>query len=1094
MARPKRKLAAILSADVVGFSRLMEQDDADTVSALKEYRRLFADRIEPDRGRIIDMPGDAVLAEFGSAIEAVECAAAVQAQLDEFNRQRPEHRRMLCRIGVNLGDVLDDGAALYGDGVNVAARLEALAEPGGVCVSGKVFDEVDGKASVEFEFVGERRVKNIRAPLRVYRLRQTPPLSVRVLGELELWRGTQRLELPQSKKTRALLAYLLVSARPQRRERLCGMLWDVTDDPRAALRWSLSKLRALVDEPGVTRLVTDGGSVGFQLAGARVDLFTVRQHLASNSPPQTTEQLEQLATEFRGEFLDGLELPDFQEFQVWCAAMRGEARSLHAQVLQTLIERLADHADAALPHARNLAQIDPLNVDARIVLLDLLTRANRHLEAEQQFDACQRLLGELQSPELERLRQAWQTLRRSAATPTAAPTAPSAPPLEMPPPAVQMIGRHAEWGRLQALLDEVQQRRQLRCVVVAGEPGIGKTRLLEELVTAAHHRGGTVLGGRSYEAEMSRPYGPWIDALRRVPPVTLGTIAADLAPLLPELGDAAGAQTSRDRLFGAVVELIAARAHSAAPVLLVLDDAHWCDGASAELLHYVVRMSRNRPVLVALAVRSGELPDNEQVLRVLRGLRRDSQIEEIDVAPLDANETVQLVHLAAPGADPQRIPEQSAGNPLFALELARAARLHGENVPATLRQLVRDRVDRLAPDAADVLRWAAVVGQTFPVQRLSELTPIEIDRLVPALEILERHALLRTLTADPKAGSEYAFAHEVVRQVVYAELSEPRRRLMHLRIVNTLQTLAAQDDSIATELAHHAALAGDAGTAARACLQAGRRCLRVFAATEANAMARRGMFHAEQLPEPEQVRCMLELAEVRYAAQRPQRPDEAARTVEQLAQRALDHGCMQHARLGFHIASYIRWEGGEWSDAQRQMMRAEQVSRLGDERERVVALAEAARCLTLLERDLSHADALLSEAGALSSRLAIEPAAIPDAIGMLRLHEGRLAEAADQFARARDLCRRDQDGLGEFRALEHMVMVEFQRQCFDAAQSLCGELVELASRLREGSEIPFAHAAAALCRYVASEQAAADLDAALTALRNADANSDWRTC
>jgi DNA-binding SARP family transcriptional activator/tetratricopeptide (TPR) repeat protein len=913
------------------------------------------------------------------------------------------------------------------------------------------------------------------------------PLCVRLLGEIELWRGAQRLALPPSRKTRALLAYLVVTERPQRRDRLCNLLWDVADDPRAALRWSLSKLRALLDEPGVPRIVVDGSSVAFREAGARVDLFTARTQIA-DLEALATEQLVQLAAEFRGEFLEGLELRDFHEFQFWCVAIREEARVLRARVLNALVERLAGEPAAALPYARTLVQVDPFNADACIALIELLAACGRRREAEQQFEACSRLLRELPSPDAERLAQAWRDL--SQASEPSAPAARTPPPasVTMPPPGAALIGRHQEWQALQVALDNVTRQRRLRCVILAGEPGIGKTRLLEELIAEVQRRGGSRLDGRAYEAEMSRPYGPWIDALRRMPAVSIGdTLGADLSPLLPEWRRTPRVQASRDRLFGAVVELIAARAHSAAPVLLVLDDAHWCDDASAELLHYVARMSRNRAVLVALSVREGELPDNQPMLRVLRSLRRDGLLQDITVAPLSAAETAELVRQALPGVDAPNIPPDSAGNPRFALELARALVQGAERVPATLRQLVRDRIDRLPADAAEVLRWGAVVGQTFAVARLSELTPLDIDRLVPALAVLERHALLRVASDDAEAGAAYSFAHEVVRQVVYAELSEPRRRLMHLRIAKALQASHMRDEMVAADLAHHAALAGDAETAARACLEAARRCLRVFASTEANATARRGMYHAQQLAEPERVKLLIELAEIRYAAHRPRHPDEASRTVEELAQHALDLGCVQHARLGFHLASYIRWEGGEWSDAQRHMMRAEQIGRLSDERERVVALAEAARCLTLLEHDLGHADALLLEAGALSSRLAFEPAAIPDAVGMLRLHEGRLPEAAEQFQRARQLCRKEQDRLGEFRALEHLAMVELQRGQHAAARAISGELVDIAARLREGSETPFAHAMSVLCRYVDGDDTGAELDVACAELRAADA-------
>src|SRR5262249_40971547 len=175
--------------------------------------------------------------------------------------------------------------------------------------------------------------------------------------------------------------------------------------------------------------------------------------------------------------------------------------------------------------------------------------------------------------------------------------------------------------------------------------------------------------------------------------------------------------------------------------------------------------------------------------------------------------------------------------------------------------------------------------------------------------------------------------------------------------------------------------------AARAYLRAARRCLRMFGGAEANGLARRGMLLADQIPEPDRVKLLIELAEVRHSAHRQREPQAAAQVVEDIARQALDLGCIEHARLGFHIAGYIRWEGGDWSDAQRHMLHAEQLSRTTEGRERVVALGEAARCLALLERDLGQAEALAHEAEGLSKQIQYEPAAVPDAVGMLRLHE-----------------------------------------------------------------------------------------------------------
>lgn len=164
-----RKLAAILAADAAGYSRLMGDDEAATVRTLTEYRQVFTEHSARHGGRIVDTAGDSVLAVFDSAVEAVECAAEIQKALDRRNRQLAEHRRMRFRIGINLGDVIarEDGT-VYGDGVNIAARLEALADPGGLCVSGTVYDHVEGKVLLSFKSAGEQIVKNIAKPVRAY--------------------------------------------------------------------------------------------------------------------------------------------------------------------------------------------------------------------------------------------------------------------------------------------------------------------------------------------------------------------------------------------------------------------------------------------------------------------------------------------------------------------------------------------------------------------------------------------------------------------------------------------------------------------------------------------------------------------------------------------------------------------------------------------------------------------------------------------------------------------------------------------------------------------------------------------------------------
>ena len=172
--RAQRRLAAILAADVVGYSRLMQADEAGTLAALKTRRRdVLQPAIARHRGRIVKVMGDGVLVEFASAVDAVECAVALQEAMDAANDDMPEDRRIVLRIGINLGDVMVEGSDLYGDGVNIAARLEALADAGSVFISQTVFSHVKGKTNLDFEDLGERSLKNMAEPVRVYRLSGT---------------------------------------------------------------------------------------------------------------------------------------------------------------------------------------------------------------------------------------------------------------------------------------------------------------------------------------------------------------------------------------------------------------------------------------------------------------------------------------------------------------------------------------------------------------------------------------------------------------------------------------------------------------------------------------------------------------------------------------------------------------------------------------------------------------------------------------------------------------------------------------------------------------------------------------------------------
>ena len=173
----KRRLITVLCADVEGYTRLMAADETGTLATLRRYRAAMTALIERHEGRVVNTWGDAIIAEFASVVEAVQCAVETQQELSSHNGVLPESQRMRFRIGINLGDVMVEGGDVYGDGVNVAARLQQLAEPGGIIISGPVYDQVHNKLSIGFDRLGHRRFKNIASPVMSYRIVQGDGLT-----------------------------------------------------------------------------------------------------------------------------------------------------------------------------------------------------------------------------------------------------------------------------------------------------------------------------------------------------------------------------------------------------------------------------------------------------------------------------------------------------------------------------------------------------------------------------------------------------------------------------------------------------------------------------------------------------------------------------------------------------------------------------------------------------------------------------------------------------------------------------------------------------------------------------------------------------
>src|SRR4051812_27254629 len=217
-------------------------------------------------------------------------------------------------------------------------------------------------------------------------------LSVGLLGELSLSVDGESLVLPASKKSRALLAYLVASGRTHLRERMCELLWDMPGDARAALRWSLTKVRPLLDGGGVKRLVADRDRVTFERHAVDVDADRLRREVPGDPAALPIETLRRAVLLFRGEFLEGLELPSCYKYNAWCISERDSARRIRTAILAALADRLADDPKQAVHFARARVGVDPLVEQAHVQLIRLLVRAGRVHDARQQYEVCRRIL------------------------------------------------------------------------------------------------------------------------------------------------------------------------------------------------------------------------------------------------------------------------------------------------------------------------------------------------------------------------------------------------------------------------------------------------------------------------------------------------------------------------------------------------------------------------------------------------------------------------------------------------------------------------------------------------------------------------------
>jgi DNA-binding SARP family transcriptional activator/tetratricopeptide (TPR) repeat protein len=901
-------------------------------------------------------------------------------------------------------------------------------------------------------------------------------LIIRLLGDLLVTRGGRPVVLPASKRTRALLGFLVATGTAQTRQSLCDLLWDGPDDPRAALRWSLTKLRNVVNDDHAIRLEADRERVGFRPREAQIDIAAVKTLLPGGVAAADIAALEAAAPLLAGEFLDGLDLPTCPRFHHWCMAEREAMGALRRGVLGELVQRLRDQPARALAHARALVAADPLSETAHASLIRLLTQTGRTDDAEAHCRrAAEMLRQEVGASQAEVLRSALREsrMRRPAADPPR-PSQSTALPA--------MVGRETECALIDSAVAALTVNAAPTPLLFVGVPGIGKTRLLDAMAAAAS--GAHVLCARCFEAEMVRPYGCIADALRLLPPAFFpAALHGRLAALLPDLGPLASG-TDRAGLLDSIAELLRGLA-ARRPVLLLLDDLQWLDEASAALLHVLVRRAIPR-VLVAGAARVGELDDNPWAKRLAQSLARAGLMDIVPVGALSPTETARLTGAAPGSAEATEAFRQSGGNPLLVLELTQArvrgsASLGGHGIAA----LIADQLSRLSDEEQEVLVAAAVVGGEFRLELLEAVLGQTGAALLGRIARLERLGVLRAT-----ANGQFDFTHDLIRQGIYRLQSQPHRRFLHRQIARTLATVAADEPSLYGDLVHHAGLAEDHAVAANACLATAEHCLRVFANAEAAATAERGLAHLQRLSVTRERICQtIALLSVRTFSGVGSRMRDTGALLDAM-EKACDNaelaGLFAEAAHAQHTIAWLLVSTNDTVRAEKATLRAEQISRTADVATRCHQLANTGRCLLEVDSDGPSAIALIDEANALAKAHNLRFVELEWGRALAARWRGDLAEAATLMAHALGFARIREDRWRESECLGRLAGIALERGELAEAAVHCAEIQAVMARMALPSA-PFAQALDALV-HVANSQPGAELavQAGLAALRAAD--------
>jgi DNA-binding SARP family transcriptional activator/class 3 adenylate cyclase len=934
------QVRTFLIADVRGYTRFtVDHGDEAAARLAAKFAAIARQVVSAHAGQVIELRGDEALAVFASARQALRAAVELQ---ECCGQETMADATLPLKVGIGLdaGEAVPVEGGYRGAALNLAARLCSLAEPGEVLTSDGVVHLARKVEGLDYVERGLVHLKGFAEPVRAVEvlpaakgesLRRRAPAEqsagtyrVRLLGPFAVVRDDSILDASHWRRQVGRLLRLLATASSKRRMRdeVIELFWpDASPEAGAGnLRLLTYRLRQALGNPDPPPVTAEGDWIALN-PGYRWEVDLDRfEELTARAADDIATLVE------AADLVQGEPLPE-DRYEDWAAVVRERVQRRWREVclrLAGLCASRGTHQEAAGWYER-LLESDPLNEEAVQGLLAILVERGKRTEALRRYRQFEQWLEDelgvppqpetvaLIAPIDERTARSVDRPDLSAVVKQAAlvPVIPTYPLSRTGP----LVGREEELAQMLAALPrrEPQVSAPVRLLLVAAEAGIGKTRLLAELAERARETGLLTLAGGCYEHEGKLPYGPIHDALldylRNQPEAVLRSLLGDLLPelarILPELrtrlpdvpesmmGDAEG---QRLRLFSAVARVVE-RISESSGVVLILDDLHWADDASLQLLHYLLRQRGLDRVLIVGTYRKEEVATDTPLAQLEAETCNAASARLLALTPLDDASLTGVLGERMDGRCARSLAtavhERSGGNPFFALQMVRLLTQEGRLVegeegwclaegatvelPPEVRATVARRFRRLARQERDVLTLGAVLGREFGYPALEAVWSGDADAFYAAIET----SLSEQVLTETDDG--YVFGHPLLHEVVYARVPSGQRVRLHRKVGVALEALYGEHpDGHAAELARHFLQGGDPERALAYAMQAGDQAEAAFAHGEAERQYRAALELAGELGD--EVRRAKALAKLGFALRAVGRWGEAIEVLERAAQ------------------------------------------------------------------------------------------------------------------------------------------------------------------------------------------------------------------